>query len=425
MRVLILGAGLSGMGAAHLMVQQGHDVTVCNGNVFDAKELIEMGVHCIFSDAADVNDGSYDIFIKAPGIPDSHPLVQTFSVVTNEIEWAYRYSTNYRYYAISGTNGKTTSTMMLYDMLKAHDDKAILAGNVGIALSEMVYQKGNEKLDVALEISAFQIDGLEEFRAKAYGLLNLSPDHLDHYGAVEDYYASKMKLASMSDVFICNFDDTQIKAQLETYQGEYLGLSLEGDADIMLKDDKITFKGELLFYRDDLKLVGRHNLYNATLASALAHLAGVNSDTIREVLSQFKAVEHRCEYVDTINDITYYNDSKATNPESVVVCLNSFEQEVILLAGGSDKKISFEILKSTVDKVKHAYLFGESAQQLAEIYPQHTIVNNMDEGFDLAHKIAQGGDVILLSPACASYDQFKNFEVRGTHFKSLVSKMKV
>ena len=424
MRVLILGAGLSGLGAAHLMNQKGHDVTLANGSIFDSSELETLGIKCVYSDDISVNDGSFDVFIKAPGIPDRHPLVASFDTVYNEIEWAAHYAPDYDFYCISGTNGKTTSTMLLHAMLERKNKNALLAGNVGIALSEKVFQEGNHQCDVALEISAFQIDGLKDFHAKAYGLLNLSPDHLDHYDDIKDYYGAKVALAAMSDVFIRNIDDATVVEWTQDIKENALDLSLNSDADIMIKEGAIVFKDTVLFIINNYKLVGKHNLYNAALAASLAYLAGVSVEDISIAISEFKAVEHRCEYVDTIKGVDYYNDSKATNPESVDVCLQSFNKPVYLLAGGYDKKISFNILKKSSDRVAHAYLFGQSANQLAEIYPQHTLVETMEEAFKLATKATENGDTILLSPACASYDQFKNFEERGNQFKSLVTKMK-
>lgn len=423
MKVMILGAGLSGLGAAKLMQQQGHDVTLVNQNKFESTELESLGIHCVFSDDVSVNDGTYDVLIKAPGIVDAHPLVQSFDFAYNEIEWAYHYSSMYHYYAISGTNGKTTTTMILHQMLQEKDKSAILAGNVGIALSEMVYEKGNHECDVALEISGFQIDGLKDFHAKAFGLLNLSPDHLDHYKTEEEYYNSKLNLIDHCDVFIRNVDDANI-LRLTKKTEHTLDLSLNHEADIYLKDRTIYFKDTVLFHQDDLKVVGRHNLYNASLAATLGYLAGVSPLQIQEVLRNFKAVEHRCEYVDTIDGVQYYNDSKATNPESVAVCLESFEDGVYLLAGGHDKNISFDLLKDYDDHVKHAYLFGNAAQRMSGMFTHVSVVETMDETIALAAKQAQAGDVVLLSPACSSYDQYKNFEERGNHFKALVKNMK-
>ena len=420
MKVLILGAGLSGQGAALLMHQQGAEVTLVNQSPFDTHLYDELGIRCITPDDVSVNDGTYDIFIKAPGIPDRHPLVQSFDVVSNEIEWASRYSPDYKYYCISGTNGKTTATTLLHQLLLKHDGRALLAGNVGIALSQKVYEDGNFRRDVALEISGFQIDGLQDFHASVFGLLNLSPDHLDHYDSVEAYYQSKLKLIQHSDHFIRNIDDANILAL--THGGDRVyDLSLTQKADIWLDEGFIKFQDTVLFNVRSLALAGKHNLYNASLAAAIAYLAGVTPSAIEEGIKAFKAVEHRNEYVGSINGITYYNDSKATNPESVAVCLESFEQPVLLLAGGYDKQISFDLLKDYTDHVKKAYLFGDSKEQLAAVFPHHVLADTMAMALTLAQKDAQAGDVIVLSPACASYDQFKSFEERGKIFKELVN----
>lgn len=424
MRVLVIGAGLSGLGVARLLKSHNYDVTLCNRSDFEGREALEaMGIVCILNDDVSNNDGSFDMAVKAPGIKPDHPLAASFDFCYNEIECAAQFSPQASYYALSGTNGKTTTATLLHQMLLQKNDNALLAGNVGYALSEAVYRDGDSKRDVALEISAFQMAGTKQFHPKVYALMNLAPDHLDHYGDVERYYHDKFILADRCDIFIRNSDDPMIMAHPVKEGIQVIDISLNKSADVYLEAGKIMYHDTALFEVKNLKLMGRHNLMNASFASLMAHLAHVSSDGIQRVIQSFSGVEHRCEFVKELKGVSYYNDSKATNPESTQVCLEGLPPSIILLAGGSQKHISFDLLKQYTSKLKHVYVFGESAQDLMAVFPQATLVETMQEALVLAHNIAQDGDSVVLSPACASYDQFKNFEERGMIFKDLVHKL--
>ena len=306
-------------------------------------------------------------------------------------------------------------------MLKRKSEGALLAGNIGIPLSEMIYKLGNEPVDVALEISAFQMEGAPNFAPEVYALLNLTPDHLDRFKDEESYYKAKLTPIKKAKWFIRNLDDKNI-ARLTIKDEHTLDVSLSNDADIYIQDGAGYFKETKLFDLDILKVVGEHNIFNALVASSMAYLANVAIEDIRYVLSNFKGVEHRLEYVDEIDGVRYYNDSKATNPESTEVALKSFDQSVILLAGGYDKKISFDLLKDY--PIKLAILYGESKYQLAKIFKNYILVENLEEAMKVAQEKSTKGDVVLLSPACASYDQFENFETRGNLFKDIVKSLK-
>lgn len=422
MKALIIGGARSGMGVARLLHSKGYQVTLTTNQDFDERhELETLGIKVSLNDKDMGLVDTYDFVVKNPGIPNDHPLVSQFNNVVNEIEVASLFSSNYNYYAISGTNGKTTTATLLWEMLQKKNDIALLAGNVGYALSEAVYKDGNIARDVSLEISAFQMEGSPTFSPDVYGLINLSPDHLDRYDSEQDYYAAKLKILDRVKIFVRNVEDKNILALTQNYTGKVIDVSLHDESkNVFIKDDAVYFNTVKLFSLAEFKLVGEHNILNASIAAVMAFLAGVELEDIQTTIHNFKGVEHRIEFVRELQGVRYYNDSKATNPESTEVALKSFEKGVYLMLGGYDKHISFDILKPYMDRVERLYVYGDSAKQLKETFPQAIVVETMFEALNDAHRIAQAGEVILLSPACASYDQFNNFEERGELFKQAV-----
>ena len=426
MRALVIGGARSGIGVALLLNKSGYHVTLATNSDFDKRSQLEdLGIVVNLNDKDMSLVANYDVVVKNPGIPLSHPLVSKFENVVNEIEVASKLAPDYSFYAISGTNGKTTATTLLHQMLMKKNSNALLAGNVGFALSEAVYQDGNFSRDVALEIAAFQMEGTPTFAPKVYGLMNLTPAHLDRFASEDDYYQAKLNILPNVGVFVRNIDDLNIMRLTQNYAGNVVNVSMENsDADVKVLEGAVYYKDIYLFDAKDLKVVGKHNLFNAIMAATIAYLAGVSQEAIREAVQEFKAVEHRIEYVRELNGVIYYNDSKATNPESCDVALASFDAPVHLLAGGFDKHISFELLRKHAPMLKGIYVFGESADQIKEVFPNAIKVETMEIALNTAVSNAQSGDVVLLSPACASYDQFDNFEQRGTIFKDLVKKLK-
>ncbi|CAM3662370.1 UDP-N-acetylmuramoyl-L-alanine--D-glutamate ligase [Erysipelothrix urinaevulpis] len=413
MKTVLIGAGRSGVGAARLLSLGSDEVTLYNEQSFpEMSELEAIGINVEIASFSLIDIQAYDCIIKAPGVPG-------FDQAINEVEVAYLNADAYKLYAVSGTNGKTTTTHLLHEMLKQIDQGALATGNIGYALSQAVYDHGNTQRKVALEISAFQMDGLRETQFDIYALMNLSPDHLDRYESVEDYYSAKLSMLQKSKHCIINVDDKNIMERINTTT-EYISLSLVGPADIYKKGKSVYFKHEELFQIGDLKLPGKHNLMNAMFAASIAYLAGVTPAQIQDVLHEFKGVEHRLEYIREINGVRFYNDSKATNPESTEVCLKSFDEKIHLIAGGFDKKISFELLGRYKEGLAGVYVYGESAHLLKEVFPNAKIFETMLEASEEAYKMAKENEVVVLSPACASYDQFKNFEERGMIFKQYI-----
>ena len=426
MRALVIGGARSGMGVSLLLNKEGYDVTLVSRDPFDTIELLESkGIKVVLDDKETDKYDDFELIVKNPGIPNTHPLVKRFKHVYNEIEIASRFNPKGQYYAISGTNGKTTTTHLLHAMLMKKDNHALLAGNIGIPLSQKIYEEGDLKRDVALEIAAFQIEGTEKFSPVVYALLNLTPDHLDRFENADAYYNAKLKLVESSQTFIRNIDDANIVRLTKNVKTDVLNLSLKEKADIYIDQNTAYFKDQFLFDINDLKLKAEHNMSNALFAASMAYLAGVSVMDIQSVLKEFTGIEHRLEYVDTIKGVAYYNDSKGTNPESTEKALTSFDQPILLLAGGYDENIEFDVLSKYASKCKEVYLFGQSKSKLKEIFKDAHLVEDMASAFKLASEAATEGDVVLLSPACASYDQFKNFEERGTIFKSYVKNIKL
>lgn len=413
MKTLLIGAGRSGVGVARLLSSQDMSLTLINELEFpEMDELKDLGVGVEIRNFSSIKTEDYDLVIKAPGVPG-------FPGTINEIEVASKFAPDYKLYAISGSNGKTTTIKLLHAMLLKDDKKSLALGNVGYSMSQAIYDCGSDARNIALEVSSFQIEGLYETEFEAYGLINLSPDHLDRYSSAEEYFQTKLKMLKHSKYKIINKDDENIMSRIDKTL-DYITLSIKGPATVYLKNDEVYFKKEKLFSIRDLMVPGEHNLINAMFASTLAYLAGVSTEMIAEALLEFKGVEHRLEFIKEIDGVRYYNDSKATNPEATEVCLKAFDKNIQLIAGGYDKKVSFDILGKYKDKIKNVYVYGESASQLKEVFPNALVFETMLEATKSAYDHAVSGDVVVLSPACASFDQFKNFEVRGNIFKKYI-----
>ena len=433
MKALIIGAARSGIAITKLLVKEGYscillDQKTVDSSQFESLKSIEIieGKHPEY-----LWDETFDLIIKNPGIPHTNEFVQGFVkkgyFIYNEIEIALRFASKYQVGAITGTNGKTTTTTMLEALLKKKNTRNTACGNIGLAISEVVYQNGNIDLDCALEIAAFQLIGCDTFKPKISTILNLAPDHLDVFSDVNEYYNAKCRVfmnQDENDIFLKNIDDENIVKLTHNLKAKCYTFSLKGDADIYVKNQHVYFKDIELFNCSNLKVFGMHNVSNALVACVMAYLMGVDVNDIKNVIESFGGVEHRLEYVKTIRNIDFYNDSKATTAESTVVALEAFNQQIILLAGGYDKKTGFESLRPYLSKVKNLIAFGDTKHQFKELYPQTMLVNDMYEAINLAYSLAQDNDKIVLSPACASYDQFENYEQRGRIFKEYVNSLK-
>ncbi len=437
--LIILGAGESGTGAAILGVTQGWNVFVSDKGPIGAKYKEELNQYQIeWEERSHSIDRimNADLVIKSPGIPDKIALIQDLKgkniQIVSEIEFAGWY-TNATMIGISGTNGKTTTTLLTYQILKDAGLNVGLAGNIGHSLARQV---ATESFDIyVLELSSFQLDGNEKFKLHIACLTNITPDHLDRYDyKIENYIHSKMRLAinqTDADYFIYCADDalsleglknTKIKAKLVPFSLNHTeNFGAYADQNLIT----INLKNNQTLNMQDFNLRGRHNTYNTMAAAIISNLLDVRKENIRESLSNFQNVEHRLETVIKTNGIEYINDSKATNVNSTWYALESMDRPVIWIAGGVDKGNDYTDLKPLVkDKVKIIICMGIDNLKIHQAFQSDVdmIINTLSpkEAVHVASRMAANGDIVLLSPACASFDLFENYEDRGRQFKAAV-----
>ena len=439
-RIVILGGGESGAGAAALAKKQGFDVFVSDLSTIQPryKELLEK-----YQIAYEENQHSEDKIlnadeiIKSPGIPEKVPIVHKLRErripLISEIEFAGRY-TQAKTICITGSNGKTTTTMLTHHILKNAGLNVGLAGNVG---NSFALQVAEENYDYyVLEISSFQLDGMYEFKADIAVLLNITPDHLDRYNyEMQNYVNSKMRVIQnqkAEDAFIFWNDDPIIRKEIDKKQPEVtlypFALKKEKGVIAYTKDKQIiieTPKGIFTMEEELIALTGEHNLYNSLAAGIAAKLMDIKNDDIRQSLSNFKGVEHRLEKVARVRGVEYINDSKATNVNSTWYALQSMKTPVVLILGGTDKGNDYRSIEFLVkDKCRALIFLGVDNRKLHDFFDekvgQTTDARSMQEAVSQAYKLAEKGDTVLLSPCCASFDLFKNYEDRGTQFKTCV-----
>jgi UDP-N-acetylmuramoylalanine--D-glutamate ligase len=440
-RLVILGGGESGVGAALLAKQKGWDVLLSdNGNIAPGYQE-ELKQHNIpFEERGHTEEHILlaDEVVKSPGIPDQVPLIQKLRAkgvpVISEIEFAGRYASG-RKICITGSNGKTTTTMLIQHLLRNAGVNVAMAGNVGVGFARQV-AKGVEPDWWVLELSSFQLDGMYDFRADVAILLNITPDHLDRYNyEMQRYVASKLRIIqnqTPADIFIYCQDDVTLREALQTQDIKAVqlpfsieqtmneGACIEGDQLI------INYKGEpMSLFTQELALKGRHNLYNSMAAGIVAKVIKIRKKVIRDSLASFTGVEHRLEKVSLVRGIEFINDSKATNVNSTWYALECMEKPVLWIAGGIDKGNDYaDLAQLVMQKVKVLICMGKDNQKLVSFFEDKvpTIIEtqSMEEAVKSAYLLGEKGDVVLLSPACASFDLFKNYEQRGQQFKEAV-----
>ena len=442
-KIVVLGLALSGVAAAKLAVRQGadvfvsdnHDTSELQGTLTDLKELGikgELGQH-----SNQIYDA--DLWIISPGIAQDSELIQKGQYkdisIISEIEFA-SWFTEAPILAITGSNGKTTTAHLLAEMIQTDDLHGLLAGNVGIPFSEMVLEdleNPDSKRVWILEISSFQMEFITHFKPYISILLNITPDHLNRYPSMKEYIAAKMKMWSRQtakDFIVYNADDTILVEEIAESTSRKIAFGLGHHPEAIFQPNRTKIYTEehaTLIEMNQLALPGKHNLANALAAATAAHLMGVPNKSIAATMSQFSGVPHRLEPIAEINGVTYINDSKATNLDAVQVALESFTQPIILLLGGLDKGGDFRsLLPHTHNNLKEVIAFGQAKELILTALRdavRSTSVMDLKEALELAQNCSQPGDVVLLSPGCASFDQFKNFEERGNYFRSLVTVM--
>lgn len=439
---LVLGAGISGISAANVLSRVGASSTLSDAKAYI--ELPEANRSQIQSEVKrefghqdqDLLTGK-DYLVLSPGISIYHPLVAAAQArgipVVSEIEVAYHLS-KAPIIAITGTNGKTTTTTLIGEMVKTLDKRSVVGGNIGVALSQEVIDLPADGLVVA-EISSFQLEAIHDFRARIAAVLNLTPDHLDRHRNFANYQEMKERIFAnqqATDYTVLNFDDPVVREMALRTPGTVLFFSLKQQLTegVFIDNEMITLRWKqdivAVCPLSDLKIRGAHNYENALAACGVAYLAGVKPEGMSRVLREFAGVEHRIELVSTIDGVAYFNDSKATNPESAVKALEAFPGQIILIAGGRDKNTDLhEFMTLASERVDHLILIGEAAERFAREAEHHNVkrvhkAKTLDDAVSLAHQLAIPPQVVLLSPACSSYDMFNNYEERGKLFKALV-----
>ena len=439
-KVLVLGLAKSGEAAARLLTKLGAIVTVNDGKPFEdnpsAQSLLEEGIKVVCgSHPLELLDESFELMVKNPGIPYDNPMVvRAFEKgipVWTEVELAYLVS-EAPIVGITGSNGKTTTTTMIADVLN-HDGKSgILSGNIGFPASE-VAQTVTSKDTLVMELSSFQLMGIEDFHPHIAVITNLMPTHIDYHGSFEDYVAAKWNIQNQmttEDYVILNFNQHLAKELASKTKAQVIPFSTEEKVDgAYLENGQLYFRDELIMAANDIGVPGSHNVENALATIAVAKLSGISNEAIKETLSHFGGVKHRLQFVDKVNDVTFYNDSKSTNILATQKALSGFDNaKVILIAGGLDRGNEFDELIPDITGLKKMIILGESAPRVKRAAQKAEVpyldAKDVADATRLAFEEAAAGDVVLLSPANASWDMYKNFEVRGDEFISTVESLK-
>ena len=430
-RALVIGAARSGIAVSKLLTEYGYEVWLTDSKTIEEKEDLEaMGIRVFDNGHPDfLKEQEYDLIVKNPGIKYSVPFVKYFAdkgcEMLNEMEVAVELQPQHEYAAITGTNGKTTTTTMLGGMLKTLNPHNEACGNIGLPVCAVIDGREDETLQLAIECGAFQLMGIKNFHPKVSVIMNLTVDHVDYFGTVEAYYHSKTLVyrnQNENDWFLRNVDDPLVMEYCNNVPCRIIDFSLERtDVPLRVENEKVMFNEVELFDLREFKLPGRHNVQNAMVAACMAYIMGVSLTSIKSYCESFMGVEHRIEFVRELDGVRYYNDSKGTNVDSTIMALKSFSQPVHILVGGYDKKTGFDGLKPYLGNVKTMYAYGNTRDQFVPLFDDVRLYDNMREALDAAHENARPGEIVLLSPACASWDQFPNYEVRGKEFKDLVN----
>ena len=445
-KILVIGAGISGFAAAKIAKQFGADVTLSDAKSesdlkYDFDELRRLGIGLKFGrQTSDQLDG-VDLIIVSPAVPIKIPLLKEASArsieIISEVELAYDLARS-PICAVTGTNGKTTTVTLLGLLLETAYEKVGVGGNIGVALSEVALEVG-EGGALAAEISSYQMEATKHFRPRVSAILNVTPDHLKRHGSMEVYQAMKERIFAQeepSDYLVLNYDDERTRGMIDRAPCKvyYFSRRVELDEGAFVVDGNLIIKInggiERLCSIKELGIKGAHNVENALAAAMVARLAGATANKMRDVLMTFKGVEHRIEFVRELDGVKYYNDSKATNTDSAIKALETFDGHIILIAGGDDKGTDLtEFMQLVKSKVDELILVGDAAARFKQAALEnnfdgqriHEAGYSMDKAVEIARSIAKADQIVLLSPACASFDMYDGFEQRGRDFKRIVN----
>ena len=443
LKITIIGLKKSGYSAALLGHELGADIFVSELNndtevTYNKQKLKEKGIQVEVGFHSDKIFNA-ELWVISPGVPSDVDIVKKAKKlnipIIGEIEFASRF-TKLPIIAVTGSNGKSTTVNILYSMLNNGEFKPILAGNIGTPFSEKVKEEINN-LDKGniyiLEISSFQLEFIDQFKAIICLYLNISPDHLDRHKDMEKYIKMKLKMLknhNVNDTVIYNIDDSTFKTAFNNYDIKKIPFSIFEKTPFFRVNGKYIYdQNENPFvFIDNIALKGKHNLSNMIASATVAKAMKIDNLTIKNTMENFKGIDHRLQTIAIIKKVTYINDSKATNIHSVIVAINSFKNPILLLLGGKNKNSDFRLLLPHIKRhVKHILSYGEAGGEIAAAIGDAVRLNrvcSLNQAVASAHDLAKPGDIVLMSPGCASFDQFNNFEERGNKFKELVNNLK-
>lgn len=448
-KVLVVGTGLSGVAAAELLAANGIEFDIFDGSEtlteadVRAKSDVLQTCPVLLRILPEQRMDDYSYVILSPGVPTDLPMVDALRAhgvkVWGEIELAYAFSRG-DVLAITGTNGKTTTTALTGEILKNYTSDVRVVGNIGIPYTSMAGTMTDDTVTVA-EISSFQLETVEHFAPKVSAILNITPDHLNRHHTMENYIAAKERITEgqhADQVCVLNYEDAVLRAFGEQLKKKQKVLYFSSERvlsdGLYLKDGDIYTaidgNAKLVCHVNELKLIGKHNYENVMAAVGIAQSFGVPLEKIRETVVRFTAVEHRIEYVAQVGGVRYYNDSKGTNPDAAIQGIRAMDRPTCLIGGGYDKQSQYEEWIGAFDgKVKKLVLIGATAKKIAQTcermgFTDYVFADSLQEAVDICHDTAVSGDAVLLSPACASWDMFDSYEQRGQLFKEMVRAFK-
>lgn len=442
-KVLVFGSGISGIGAVKLLEDHGAEVVLYDGNESldqaSLREQLGEKTTIVLGEFPEHLLEELELVVLSPGVPTDLPVILAMKEhgiqVIGEVELAYAFGKG-DVLAITGTNGKTTTTSLLGEIMKCHQEEVFVVGNIGNPYTVAAGQMTERSVAVA-EMSSFQLESIETFRPKVSAILNFTPDHLNRHHTMEAYVEAKKQIAknqTAEDYCVLNYEDERTKAFGEEVKAQvlYFSSTHKLERGIYLDDGKMIYKNPeevIVCHVDELQILGIHNYENVMAAVAMAAVYGVPMDTIRKAILAFKGVEHRIEYVTEKDGVVYYNDSKGTNPDAAIKGIQAMNRKTVLIGGGYDKNSEYtEWIQAFDGKVKQLILIGATREKIAQDaekcgFHDYVFADTFEEAVLLAAKTAKSGEAVLLSPACASWGMFPNYEVRGEKFKEIVNSL--
>ena len=445
-KVLVFGLGISGIGAGKILEEHGADVVLYDGNQKLTEEKVrkqlgeDSNARIVIGEFPEEILENLDMTVLSPGVPTDLPVIEKMRkqgvTVIGEVELAYQYGKG-DVLAITGTNGKTTTTTLLGEIMKNYQDNVYVVGNIGTPYTTAASLMTDDTITVA-EMSSFQLESIVDFRPRVSAILNFTPDHLNRHHTMEAYVNAKKNIAknqTEDDYCILNYEDELTREFRKEVKAKVLYFSSQRKLEegIYLEDGNIIYHygnvSEKICHVDELQILGTHNHENVMAACAMAAVYGVPVEKIRESVKAFKGVEHRIEYVTEKDGVAYYNDSKGTNPDAAIKGIQAMNRPTVLIGGGYDKGSEYtEWINSFDGKVKKLILIGDTKEKIAEDarkcgFTDYEFADTFEEAVLTAAKIAESGEAVLLSPACASWDMFPSYEVRGEKFKEIVKSL--